>query len=511
MEHYDALVIGGGAVGGWAIKTLTESGLRVALLEAGPKFPTSNGDLKQPIQSRCVGFCKENSSCYVDDEENPYTTPVDRPFHWFRGRQLGGRMLTWGRRSFRMSDYEFKAASRDGYGEDWPLSYAELAPYYDQVEEFLGVQGSCDGLPQLPDGKFCPPNPFTVGDWIFQDALCRRWPDRRLIPARIMVGHHAQLFKAAVKTGRLTFIPNAVVSQITTAPGSRHASGVIYTDRVDHCIHEISGRIVVLCASTIESTRILLNSAAPDHPDGLANSSGVVGRYLMDHNFSFPARMAGIIPHRTCDPNEGSVGLSYIPNFRNLFEPHGRFIRGYAIEALIDRGLPSSDMAGFPAVRATIDEALRRKVAAFGFAALGETLPRLENRVTLDKNRKDAWGIPAAHIDFSYSHNEHEMVRDQLICLREMVHEAKFEPLFEEPDLATPGQSIHEVGTIRMGSNPKSSALNKFNQSWDVPNLFVTDGSCFVTAGSQNPTLTMMAITVRACDYIVSRLKRYEL
>lgn len=512
MERYDAVVIGGGAVGGWAIKALTEAGLRVALLEAGPQVPAVGQRVKQPVQSQCGACGHENAAYFVDDEENPYSTPADRPFHWFRGRQLGGRMLTWGRRSVRMSDYEFKAASRDGYGEDWPLSYAELAPYYDQVEAFLGVRGAREGLPQLPDGKFLPPIPLTVGDWVFRDAISRRWPDRNLIAARVMTGDHAQLFQAACATGRLTFIPNAVVSRITTAPASRTAETVVYTDRVDHRTREVSGRVVVLCASTIESTRILLNSASPEHPDGLANSSGVVGRYLMDHTCAMSPRMAGIIPQRSLEgDNAGVDGLSYIPNFRNLTEPHGRFIRGYAVEASIDRGLPPRFKARDPALNEAVKEAQKQKVAVFGFVGLGEVLPRFENRVTLDQNRTDAWGIPAAHIDFSYSSNEHEMVRDQLTCLQEMAHEAKFVPLFEDRQLAPPGHSIHEIGTVRMGSNPKSSALNAFNQSWDVPNLFVTDGSCFVTGGSQNPTLTMMALTARACDHIVGQLKRNEL
>jgi choline dehydrogenase-like flavoprotein len=561
---YDVIVIGSGATGGWAAKELTEKGLRVILLEAGRKLDPARDykmlawpyDLKyrnvipqtvlfkqrQPIQSRCYACDEFGHHFFVDDKENPYTTPDNKPFDWIRGRQVGGRTLMWGRQSYRLSDYEFKAASRDGYGVDWPISYAELAPYYERVERFIGVSGSVENLPQLPDSVFLPPMAMTCGERMLKKAVESRWKDRRVTIGRVAMltrshngraqchycGHcergcdtHSYFstpgstLPAAMKTGRLTLRPNAVCSHIIVDTNTGKAKGVAFIDRVTKKAHEVYGKVVVLCASTIESTRLLLNSATRQYPNGLANnSSGVLGHYLMDHTYS--VSIGGIVPEAAKYPynyDDGRNNGVYIPKFRNVFDKHPKFLRGYGIQAQAMKGMLPTHLRSVPGFGAEFKRLVRETPDAptFWMGAFGEMLPRKENRVTINKEVKDAWGIPVAHIECSYSDNEREMAKDQIETMKEMATAAGWEIHWANPNLANPGLCIHEVGTARMGDDPKTSVLSKFNQSWDVKNLFVTDGACFVSQGCQNPTLTMMAITVRACDYIVEEFKRGNL
>lgn len=507
MESYDAVIVGSGATGGWAAKELTEGGLRVALLEAGPLFPVEGDSLapvaidtaeRQPIQSRCHALTDHTSHLFVDDLDNPYSFPERKPYHWIRSRQVGGRLHVWGRMAPRMSDNEFKAATRHGVGEDWPLSYADLAPYYERVERFLGVYGTPEQLPHMPDGVFLDPPRMTSGEQALKAAIEDRWPTRRVTSARLARRSPDAMLGAALRTGRLTLLPNSIASRVLSNARSGKATGVAYVDRVTLREQEVNARIVVLCASTIESTRLLLNSPTRAQPEGLGNSSGVLGHYLMDHTYGIS--FEGIAPQRPRREDEKVSHGALVPAFRNVTEQDVDFVGGYGLELQV-----SPLVGGRP-------RRLRNPFQPWGawywVSAFGQVMPTYENQVSLDPERTDAWGIPAVHIACSYGENEQRMAADQFRCITDMLEAANFHISKASDELAAPGLSSHEVGTARMGNDPSRSALNPHNQSWDVSNLFVTDGSCFPSIGSQNPTLTMMALTVRACDYIIESLRR---
>lgn len=560
---YDAIIVGSGATGGWAAKALTERGMTVLVLEAGRQLDPAKDftehhypyDLKyrnlapgsvyaprQPIQSRCYAANEYGNKFFVDDVDNPYTTPNDKPFWWIRGRQVGGRSITWGRQSYRYSDYEFKAAERDGYGEPWPISYAELAPYYDRVEDFVGISGSFENLPQLPDSKFLPAMKLTCGEQLLKKAVESKWQDRKVIIGRAAIltkfhqgraachycGHcdrgcetasyyssPGSTLPAAQKTGRMTLSPNSVVSEILMDAKTGKARGVRVIDQHTKRDREEYAKVVVLCASTLESTRILLNSKPLEGgQQGLANSSGVLGHYLVDH--VFPIGVGGIVEQlkgQAYDYSDGRANGIYVPKFRNINDKHPHFIRGYGMQGRVTMGYDyghAKSLAGFGAafkkqVRETPD------VPSFSLNCWGEMLPRFENHVKLDASKPDAWGIPTLHIECTHGDNERAMIKDMLETTTEMAEAAGFKIMSKVKNPAPPGFCIHEVGTARMGADKKKSVLNKYNQSWDVKNLFVTDGACFASSGCANPTLTMMAITLRACDYLADEFKKGNL
>lgn len=543
-ETYDAIVVGAGATGGIAAKELSERGLKVLVLDAGPQLKpdvalgTDLGNAarrvrnlfltrQQSYQALHPGYWKTNPDLFVDERENPYTTPPDQTFYWMRGRQVGGRSLTWGGITLRLSDYEFKAASTDGYGEDWPIGHAELAPYYDRLEQFFQVQGARNGLSQLPDGHYLAPAPFTPAEEQLKTLVDQHWPDRPMIISRGFSRHQptaekpwprsssvGSSLKAALLTGNVVLQPDAVVSHVMVDPTTRRARGISYIHRVDKTAHEVFGRIVVLCASTIESVRILLHSTEQHQSGGLPNASGLIGRYLMDHisTMSFFTLPSFTQPAK---PFELSGCESFfIPRFSNLDRPQEDFLRGYGLWGGIQRfGIPS----------------LLRKFgnSALGFlVGHGEVLPNYDNHVRLDSEVVDAWGIPVPHIDCRWSENETRMLahmQDQIRSLIELAGgnylrltellNAPFYPKslrqLEETVMfsAPPGFYIHEVGGARMGTSPDNSVLNAQNQCWEAPNLLVVDGACWTSAGWQNPTLTEMAITARACDLIVQAMK----
>lgn len=504
-EGYDAIVVGSGATGGWAAKELTEAGLRVAVLEAGPELPagaapsSSPADARrQQVQARCYAYDEGTAHLFVDDLENPYECPEDAPFAWIRSRVVGGRLHTWGRTAVRMCERDFKAASHDGIGEDWPISYADLAPHYDRVERFLRVCGSAAGCEQMPDGRFLDPPPLASAERAFAARVQRRWPSRRVTPARIAKAPPGALIAAARATGRLTLMPDSVASRITVDAGDGRASGVAFVKRLTGREEEMRAPVVILCASTIESTRLLLNSTTAEHPDGLGNSSGVLGHYLMDHTYG--VGIDGVAPWRWRPRGGRSSYGCLLPAFRNVTEGGVDFTRTYGVELQVEA----------PAGGRLASMRARRSGTAW-MRAFGEVLPDFDNRVAIDPDRKDAWGIPAVRIRCRYGDNERRMAADQHARLEEMAAAAGWEVEKSEGELGPPGLSVHEVGTARMGSDPATSVLDRHNRCWDVPNLFVTDGACFTSSGSQNPTLTMMAITVRACDFIVERLKRRQL
>ncbi len=534
QTSFDAIVVGSGATGGWAAKKLTEAGMRVALLEAGAKVAqTDFTEHKQawqlpflgfspkiikdrPIQGQCYACSEYNYKWFASDVENPYTQA--KPYNWIRMRVLGGRTLSWGRQSYRMSNLDFKAASHDGYGDDWPVSYEDLTSYYEEVERYVGISGMAEGLPQLPDSIFQPPMEMTCGEMELRKAAKDKF-------GRVVtIGRTAILTKAhrgrqachycgpcergcvtnsyfsspfttvadALKTGRLTLVTDAVGSHIVMKDGK--AAGVAYIDRHSRQPREVKAKIVLLCASTLESTRLLLNSH-------IGNSSGVLGKYLMDHIYQGGA--AGLMPSLEAKPWAGPPrrpnGI-YIPRFRNVKEKESNgFIRGYGYQG---GSSPSFDF-GAPGFGASYKDAVRKGFWGINIALWGECLARKENFVEIDKNRFDAWGIPVLKISADWSDNEKKMWDDGREQGAEMLRAAGATNVRLTGQHSVPGFCIHETGTARMGNDPKTSVLNKYCQAHDVENIFVTDGACWVSSGCQNPTLTMMALTVRTCDYIV--------
>jgi choline dehydrogenase-like flavoprotein len=461
----------------------------------------------QPIQARSVAFTELTKNFFVNDRDNPYTTPRQKPFNWFRGRQLGGRLYTWGRIVFRMSDTDFKAASRDGHGVDWPICYEELRPHYDRVETFLGVNGTAESMPGLPDGKYARPTTLNGPERQFRDIVERGFPGSRVIPTRYVANNLSRIpltIKAAQATNRLTLRSDAVVEGMDTDRTTGRATSVRFVDRLSKRRHVARAKVVVLCASAIESLRILLNSRSDRHPHGVGNSSGRLGRGLMDH-----VHVVLTGPHEDVEAGTGGetdafdfgkIGGFYVPRYRNPTPARGPYLRGFGIMGGIGRGYPF-----------------------WHLTAQGEMLPRSENRITLDPRRKDAWGIPAAHIDLAYCENESNMIADALETMRRMasaaglqvrttpvgkpLHNLAFKLLRKrlvmDSGAAVPGAAVHEVGGAPMGSDPGTSVLNPFNRCWDADNVFVTDGACFVSSSAQNTTLTIMALTVRACAYIL--------
>lgn len=543
-KRYDAIVVGSGAAGSIAVKELTERGLEVLLLEAGRDitdadfvptqpppiramgvglYPRARAAIlqRQPIQVRRAFFSEKTTPFLVNDLQNPYSVS-GQGFLWVRGRQLGGRLHAYGRVLLRSSDDDFQGGARRGTGGGaWPISYTDVEPWYDRVEEFMGLYGNADGIPVLPDGKYVGSSHLTAAERDFKASVEERWPRRRAVawryaapnPERVPLG-----ILAARRTGRLTTRTDAVVSRITIDERTGLADGAVFVDRLEKREHRVSAEIVMLCASTIESIRLLANSGSSRHPNGLANSSGLLGRYFMDQTpalvFGETPRFPGWEDDTSAPPDDyyGAAGGVYLPMIDD-FTRTTDYVGGYAVQGVMGRMPVPPQHPG-----------------SVGMMAFGEMLPHETNRVSIHPRRKDAWGVPIPRVHISLTENERALLREQVRGVREMVENAGVRVNFAGstsgldsrkvfPD-ADPisraifrmaftkslaiGAAIHECGGARMGSDPASSVLNAHNQSWDVPNLFVTDASCYVTNGLVGPTLTIMALTARASEYIAT-------
>jgi choline dehydrogenase-like flavoprotein len=552
-QVYDVLVVGSGASGGWAAKRLSEAGLKVALVDAGreqsdknftehePAFKFKYRDMApevirktRPVQKDCYACMEYNYDWFCNDLDEPYTTAKDMPFSWQgRMRITGGRTNVWGRQSYRLSDLDFKAASHDGYGEDWPLSYKDLAPYYDIVEEYVGITGIPEGVYELPDGKFQPPMGLTCAETLLREQM------KKKLGRTVTLGRSANLTREtngrapchycgpcergcvthsyfnsyfttvadAKSSGNCTHIPNAMVYKVLMDADRNRARGLLYFDRNTRQPKEVYGRVVALCAQSLESVRILFNSANRQYPNGLANSSGVLGHYLMDHISGGGA--SGELPQLMGKPTLNGPNRPdgiYVIRFRNTHDgPRSKkFLRGYGFQG--GGGVEFNWKA--PGFGEAFKKAIHDPVVSISLGAFGECLARWENYVEINPDVVDTFGIPVLNFHMNYSQNEYAMLQDMAESAAEMLEAAGAKNVRLNVRADGPGWAIHEVGVARMGDNPKASVLNQFQQSHDVKNLFVLDGAGFTSTACQNPTLTIMALCVRSCDHMMQEMKR---
>jgi choline dehydrogenase-like flavoprotein len=517
-EKVDVLIIGSGHSGGMAAKVLTEKGISCLMLNAGPiadvrrdtepkhAYALPFRGFDQPGRLPHVFQSNEfNANTWVDEKEVPYTYDPRHPYNWVRVRLFGGRSLFWSRQSFRLSDYELKGKSHDGFGDDWPISLADLAPYYSQVEAIFRVRGRAEGLPQYPDGNFVPDDsPWTGCMQRFVTAgkqmgipVCKARSSEGVDGLASSVN---LLLPDAFATGKLKTIPNVVVRELSADKNTGLINEAHFVDRLSRREMSVRARVVVLAAGTLESTRLLLNSR-------MANSSGMMGHYLIDQVYG-PGITCSVPEARDGKATPELIGGSaLIPRFRNLDTKAKNFIRGYALN--IYSSIHSMDPRNF----AAYGEELQKKLDSYhgsGFSAgiMGEVLARYENHVSIDKNVVDAWNIPALRIDTKYTDNEFNMARDAVDTSIALAEAAGFEVLTKNYDPNPPGYSIHELGTCRMGDDPKTSVLNKWCQSHDAKNLFVVDGSSFVSSGWQNPTMTILALAMRSSEYLAEQMRQ---
>ncbi len=560
QNSYDAIVVGTGISGGWAAKELTEKGLKTLVLERGrdvqhlKDYPTmmkepwelpnanrlSDEELKlYPVQGRTKWINQGNKHWWVKDLENPYTEV--KPFDWIRGYHVGGRSLMWGRHTYRWSPMDFKANAKDGVGVDWPIRYEDLAPWYDYVESYIGVSGQAEGLENLPDGKFLPPMQMNCVEEVFRDKVAQKFGGRKVTMGRVAhvtapLAHdpsrgtcqsrnlcdrgcpygayfssNASTLPAAMRTGNMTLRPNSIVHSIIYNEEIKKAIGVKVLDAVTKEEIDFYADVIFLNASTLGSTFILLNSVSSRFPNGLGNGSDQLGRNLMDHQYRAGAegQWEGFEDKYYIGRRPNGI---YIPRFRNIGEDKRTdYIRGFGYQG---SGSRSGWMRGVAELM--VGEDLKELLTqpggwSFGITGFGECLPYQENRVTINSDKKDIYGLPTLNIDAEWKDNEVAMRKDMIAAAAEMLDASGFKNVrtYNNPDNI--GLGIHEMGTARMGLDPKTSVLNKWNQVHEAPNIFVTDGACMTSSACQNPSLTYMALTARAVDYAFNELKKQNL
>lgn len=552
-EEFDAIVVGSGISGGWAAKELCEKGLKTLVLERGRQvehikdyttafkkpweFPnrlilTNQDRLENPVQ--CQSYDEGSKHFFVSDKEHPYIQ--ERPFNWIRGYQVGGRSLTWGRQCYRLSDLDFEANKLEGVGVDWPIRYKDIAPWYDHVEQFVGISGKNEGLDHLPDGHLLPPIEMNCIEEYFANEIKDKFTDRIVTQGRTAnlttringrgpcqfrnlcsrgcpfsgyFSSNSATLPAAQKTGNLTLKSNSIVKEVLYDSDKNKAVGVKVIDSETKEEIKYHARIIFLNASTIATTAILLNTTSDDFPNGLGNSSGQLGHNLMDHFVIAGAEgeHQGFLDKYYSGRNPGCI---YIPRFRNINKKttQSEFIRGYAFQGYGERVSwrdKYNSTEGF-------GEEYMTKLRTPGnwrlwIGAWGETLPYYNNKVSLSSSKIDKWGLPLVKIDFQYGDNEAKMREDIKSSAFEMLDKTGFTNIkvfdYQKPG----GTAVHEMGTARMGHDPRTSVLNSNNQMHDVKNIFITDGSCMSSSASQNPSLTYMALTARACNIAVEQMK----
>lgn len=555
--QFDAIVVGSGVSGGWAAKELTEKGLKVLMLDRGrmvehgkdykgehtPPWEVPFGgkplrDLYEedyPVQSTQYAFNEKTRHFYNNDKQNPYVDQGE-DFVWYRAGVVGGKSLLWGRQVYRWSDLDFEANKKDGHGVDWPIRYKDIAPWYSHVEKFIGVSGQAENLPHLPDGEFLPPLQMNVMEKAIKARLEQNYDDRILTMGRVAVltqphngraachycgpcqqgctagayfSTQSSTLPAARATGNLTLISDSVVEGVDYDPETKRASGVRVIDANTLKRTTYTGKLVFLCASTVGSTQILMNSRSEHFPNGLANRSGALGHYLMDHTYRAGAQ--GIFPGEFEDKvvyGNRPSGI-YIPRFRNVKDNDDvDFLRGYNYQGRASRLDGIGNAVNTPGFGADYKHSLRKpgpwRMRISGF---GECLPDKNNRMELIESQKDRYGIPQIKFHFAWGENEMKIRRDLVEQGVEMLKTAGAVNVEGFDENAKGGMCIHEMGTARMGHDPETSVLNRWNQAHDVPNLFVTDGASMTSASCVNPSLTFMALTARAVDYAVKQLK----
>jgi len=553
---YDAIVVGSGISGGWAAKELTEKGLRVLLLERGrnvehikdyvnaTKAPwqylhrggrtTAMEEAYQVLRRDVLN--EKNLAFWVNEKESPYTE-VKR-FDWYRGYQVGGRSLMWGRQSYRWSDFDFEANAKEGIAIDWPIRYADLAPWYDHVEKHAGVSGSHEGMAQLPDGQFQPAMPLNCGEEMLAARLKSAFGGTR----RMIIGRTANATKAlegrnpcqyrnacwlgcpygayfstqsstlpaAAKTGKLTLKPWSIVTEVLLDKNLMRATGVRVIDAVTEQTTDYSAKIVFVCASALKSAWLLMRSGTDIWPGGLGSSCGELGHNVMDHQFRAGAEgyLEGLNDKYYYGRRPNGV---YVPRYRNLFGDKRDYLRGFGYQGGAGRDGWMRAVKELGLGAEFKDETALPGPWKFGATAFGEILPNHANTVALDHTRKDKWGLPVLKMDCATGENERLMRKDMINDMAEMLEKAGAKEVTTYDSGYYPGMCIHEMGTAHMGRDPKTSVLNAHNQVWDAPNVFVTDGACMTSSACQNPSLTYMAMTARAADFAVKELNRRNL
>ncbi|MDA1028379.1 MAG: GMC family oxidoreductase [Bacteroidetes bacterium] len=559
--EFDAIVVGSGMTGGLAAKELCEKGLKTLVLERGVHFehgtsfvtehkkpyelpnrgriPAEELEREYAIQGKVYLFDQATKHLFVKDNEQPYIQ--EKPYDWIRANQVGGRSLMWARQTYRWSPMDFESNLKDGHGVDWPIRYADIEPWYDYVESFVGVSGQAEGLAQLPDGKFLPPMEMTAVEKHAKAAIESSFSDRKMTIGRCAVltselngrqpCHYcgecergcstrsyfssvSVALPAAAATGNLTIQPNSIVHSIIYNPETLRAEGVQVIDAVTSEMTAYFAKVVFMCASTLGTTQIMLNSKSESFPNGIANGSGVLGHYLGDHHMGITAQGFSDSFDDRFYMGSRPNGI-YIPRFRNLDDRSRRsdYVRGFAYQGSSWRSGPDRG-ASSSGIGVDLKERMRDpgpwEMQLWGY---GETLPRFENHCRLSTDAVDRWGIPQLIVSADWGDNEKAMRKDCVSCAEEMMSAAGFRDVSVTDDIKNnpQGLAIHEMGTARMGRDPKTSVLNGFNQAHEVPNLFVTDGACMTSTAVQNPSITYLALTARAVDYAVSRLKKGEI